>query len=275
MLAKYFIDYDSFLFQLSPKYFEQQSNDVKYQFKSVLQSKDYFSNLQLNQFLIRLTFESPQYPFGLVDKKIDIGQIQGSEDEINYFNSEIAKSLDFIKENSELKPLLKNNIKYFVPLKENGPDHKFRVNGSGCSIHWIKGAVFLSLPYDKTHRKIELALNIVHELGHQALMIYQDIDEIIPEGLQKHVYSAVRKTTRPAILSFHALVAIYYMIVFVKQSLKVQTNSFESEYLALKFDVLKKQFLAGAFALKDIVFTDLGRNLFNEMISEFEVIIES
>jgi hypothetical protein len=275
MKAKYFIDNDSLLFQLSGKYFDQQCNDVKYQFKSVLQTDNYFSNLQMNQLLIKNTFETTQYPFGLIDKKIDIGLIQDSEDEIKYFNSEIVKSLDFIHKNSELMTLLKNNIKYFVPLKENGPDHKFRVNGSGCSIHWIKGAVFLSLPYDKTHRKIELALNIVHELGHQALMIYQDIDELIPEGLEKHVYSAVRKTTRPEILSFHALVAIYYMIVFVKQSLQVQTNSFESEYLAVKFDVLKKQFLAGAFALKDIAFTDLGRNLFNEMISEFEVIIES
>lgn len=275
MPAKYLIGNDSFLFQLSQKYFEQQSNDVKYLFKSVLHTDNYFPNLQLNQFLIENTFESTQYPFGLVDKKIDIGQIQNSEDEIKYFNSEIVKSLDFIKENSDLMPLLENNIKYFVPLKENGPDHKFRVNGSGCSVHWMKGAVFLSLPYDKTHRKIELSLNIVHELGHQALMIYQDIDELIPDGLQKHVYSAVRKTTRPAILSFHALVAIYYMIVFVKQSLKVQTNSFDSECLAVKFDVLKKQFLAGAFALKDITFTDLGRNLFSEMISEFEVIIES
>ena len=61
-------------------------------------------------------------------------------------------------------------------------------------------------------RKLILAVDIAHELGHQVLMLYQLSDKIILSPLDAPVYSSVRKATRPAILSLHACIAAAYMM---------------------------------------------------------------
>ena len=83
----------------------------------------------------------------------------------------------------------------------------------GFSNHYTKGAIFLS-PRSGYFAEIKLAISMAHEIGHQVLMLYQITDSIILDG-QKNipVYSGVRKTFRPAMQTYHAAIALSFMIL--------------------------------------------------------------
>lgn len=84
----------------------------------------------------------------------------------------------------------------------------------GYSTHFARGAIFRSLPDDND--ACDVAFDVVHELGHQVLMIWQSIDPIIVSDPEALIYSQIRKKNRPAIQSYHATVALAYML-YLKQ----------------------------------------------------------
>jgi hypothetical protein len=60
--------------------------------------------------------------------------------------------------------------------------------------------------------KMVLAVDLAHELGHQALMLFQLSDSILRSPLKEPVYSSVRRENRPAIMALHGTIASAYMM---------------------------------------------------------------
>ncbi len=119
----------------------------------------------------------------------------------------------FNSSNSFVVDVFSSIVKNIIPMKTI--ESEVRKEGVGNSNRESIGALYLSAPSAEP-RHLQLAINIAHEVGHQALMLYQTSDSIIqPAELTRDVYSAVRRIERPAIQSFHALVALVYMYDFV------------------------------------------------------------
>lgn len=249
-------------FEMVKKYWSFGSQATAEIFLPFVHSDNLFLDVIKCRELHKLTFFNDELPFGKVDKQSTVGMVATDPEYCDRFNSEICRALKIIDRVPELASLLRVTVRSFVPLT----GANLRKDGSGKSCHWLKGAIFLSLPQDRRYSELELALNIVHELGHQVLMIYQDADSIMTD-LYKPVFSSIRKTERPAIMSFHALVAIYFMLFFF-HSLLNSSNKWSPEELAyLKAKILKlSSDFTGAMALKDIDFSPLGLLMMQEMM---------
>lgn len=97
--------------------------------------------------------------------------------------------------------VLPSLLEMIVPLREPRP--------RGWSLQAARGVVFIGFPPD--YSAIDLALDLVHELGHQALGLIQSVDPIFSSDPLAPIYSEVRHAERPAIQSFHAAAAIAFM----------------------------------------------------------------
>jgi HEXXH motif-containing protein len=86
-----------------------------------------------------------------------------------------------------------------------------REKSCGFSSMLARGAIFRS--FHTPHTAATVALDVVHEMGHQALILLQSIDPLISSDLSAPVFSEIRKTDRPAIQSLHAAAALAYMLV--------------------------------------------------------------
>ena len=171
----------------------------------------------------------------------------------------LDKSIQIVQEqNNDISVLFKELIKNIVPLKVEQGD--FQDLGIGFSTHFAKGAIFLSIPYLENESPLQLAINIAHEVGHQSLYIYQTADPIIEDGMSTEVYSYVRKTERPAIQSFHATVALAFMVRFL-----MQVNPVESLYFRKALDGLKRDFVKSLDSYDAIQFTELGSLLLEDL----------
>lgn len=107
-----------------------------------------------------------------------------------------------IQENSEFLSLVYTDlVQILVPLKQPRP--------RGWTCHYARGAVFLG--FAPQYSIFDLALDLVHEMGHQALALFQSADRLIASNLDAPIYSEVRRTFRPAIQSLQATAAIAYM----------------------------------------------------------------
>lgn len=153
-------------------------------------------------------------------------------------------------------------VRLVVPLR--GLGKSVREGGVGFSTHYAKGAVFLSIPRQRSFPHIELSINVAHEMGHQALMIYQAADRIIAGDLGQPVFSGVRKTNRPAIQSFHALVALTYMVEYTTMRLKKISalDAPEAAYLKQRHEILLGDLEVSIAAFEAIDLTLLGENLY-------------
>lgn len=270
---------DSLLNKMSLKYFTEL--DARRQHNASLQTlvemvskKDsYFMSVEDCLLSYKNTYQSPTKPFGLICQKSCNGKIETSAENIYLFNSQLKLAIDLIREVGIYDELLKNLLKCVLPLGEISENPCLRKDGSGFSAHWLKGAVFLSLPQRHPYTHLELAINLVHELGHQSLMLYQDADAIIsPEDFNKPIYSAIRKTFRPSIMSLHALVAIYFMYYFVSEVSKADTalTQDEKHFFMQKKNRFMADFATGCFGLKGVNFTSVGAELLLEMIEYFQ-----
>lgn len=264
----YLIGLDSFLLKIAEEYKRKIKGDTSHFYQMEFGNHIYISYAQCIE-LFNLTYLSEAQPLGKYDTNNLVGKIIINEHEVSSFNSNIKSSLERIFKNQELHSISSAIVRCFIPVGETDCI-KQRENGNGSSVHWFKGAIFLSLPKKSEFSHLELDLNIVHELGHQSLMLYQDSDPIIHNGLATLVYSSVRKTRRPSIMSFHALVAVYYMLSLLKSK---STNQYwlslstqDQQYLLKRENELRVQFVSGAEALKFSEWTPLGMHLYREMI---------
>jgi hypothetical protein len=94
-----------------------------------------------------------------------------------------------------------------VPLKDQ--------RARGLSSDLIRGEIFIGYP--QGYSRTLLAMDIVHEMGHQALSLVLSCDDIFISDPRIPVFSEIRHTDRPAIQSLHAAAAIAYMTLYVKQ----------------------------------------------------------
>lgn len=155
-------------------------------------------------------------------------------------------------------------VRMIVPLKTIGKN--VRRGGVGFSSEYAKGAIFLSIPRQAEHADVELSINLAHEMGHQALMVYQASDQIIEGNLGLPVYSGVRKTNRPAIQSFHAMIALAFMVEYVNDRL-TQDRLRRSDafvYLERRGEELIADFEVAIEAFKGVVLTPIGQKLYAE-----------
>ena len=185
------------------------------------------------------------------DKELSLGNMSAQELEL------LNKALDTVQEgDTDIAKLFSEVVKHVVPI--NTGKLKYQSNGVGFSTHLAKGSIFLSVP----SRKLQLAINIVHELGHQCLYLYQTADSIIDRGLDTPVFSYVRKTHRPAIQSFHAMVALAFMVRFLSQ---VVPERKEKDYYQQVLQRLRSDFKRSLNEYDSVVFTELGQVLYEDM----------
>ena len=185
------------------------------------------------------------------DKELSLGNMSAQELDLLY------KALGTVQEgNTDIAVLFSEVVKHIVPI--NTAKLKDSNNGMGFSTHLAKGSIFLSVP----SRKLQLATNIAHELGHQCLYIYQTADQIIAQGLDAPVFSYVRKTYRPAIQSFHATVALAFMVRFLSQ---VVPDRKEKDYYQQVLQRLRSDFKRSLDEYDSVVFTELGQVLYEDM----------
>ena len=193
----------------------------------------------------------------LVDKENLISFSKRPDEEYSIFHQSIGL---LEAQDTDIGTLFKELIHKIIPLCSI--QDKFQGVGIGISTHFAKGAIFLSIPSVGENTVLQLAINMAHEIGHQSLYIYQTADPIIDKGMSAQVFSHVRKTNRPAIQSFHATVALAFMVRFLTQ-LKIENNSYYQE----KLNHLKTDFVRSLESYKAIQFTELGQLLFEDLKS--------
>jgi hypothetical protein len=93
-------------------------------------------------------------------------------------------------------------LEIVVPLRQP------RARGLSCDL--FRGVVFLGYPTG--YSELNLALDLTHELGHQALGLLRSCDPLFLSDPGLPVFSEVRHTERPALLSLHAASAIAFML---------------------------------------------------------------
>ncbi len=194
------------------------------------------------------------YLYGKDDKNLSLGNISSQE-------LETLKTAVYLVQgssNQDVSVLFDEVVKHIVPI--NISKLKSRSAGIGFSTHLAKGSVFLSVP----NKKLELAINIAHELGHQCLYIYQTADPIIAQGLDIPVFSYVRKTYRPAIQAFHATVALAFMVRFLTQ---VTPDKKEQKYYNQVLNSLRDDFIKSLNTYDGVTFTELGQILYEDLRS--------
>jgi HEXXH motif-containing protein len=153
-----------------------------------------------------------------------------------------------------------------VPLGTNLPGDPRSDVGRGFSSHLFRGAIFMDPPATVDHRFEAYAINLAHELGHQAFFVYQSADPIIDGPLDAPVYSVIRMTDRPAIQSYHAVVASAYMAEFIGDWLaKDGSGKPNSEYLSRRLLENITHVEGGIRALSALRYTDIGRQILDEM----------
>lgn len=176
-----------------------------------------------------------------------------------------------------IEDLYSEMIDCVVPIehKRDGTSTK-----RGFSTPLCYGAFFLSFEDrlgGKNHSRVEMAIDLSHELGHHVLHTYQTADRIISGDLEIPVYSSVRMTDRPAIMSLHASSALAYMLetAFALLNSKEITED-ELEFIKL---FIKKYYPEQKTGLKEIEekckFTELGQQLFNEMKNQIQMMENS
>lgn len=180
-----------------------------------------------------------------------------------------------IKLKSTLDVLLNIDREYFdrfrklichILIQKGKEGHRIREAGTGMSSFNYRKGIFLSIPTCE-YWQFELLLNLSHELGHQALITLQKRDHILLSSHFHPVYSVIRKTERPAILSFHALTASIYMLEFIIRNYDDLLNFTSDDYLHERFKNIKKDVRSGLQIFKHSHFSPLGAKIFDEYLA--------
>lgn len=140
----------------------------------------------------------------------------------------------------------------------------------GYSTHYLRGAIFRTFPpsFNASH----CALDIIHELGHQVLALWQSADPILTTPPKAPVFSQIRQENRPAIQSYHAAVALAFMLRLQQahpnnMELQEAAKELGAEYSVSLHNSLK---LALQSLRSGCHFTDIGE----EIIREMEALLE-
>jgi hypothetical protein len=124
-----------------------------------------------------------------------------------------------------------------------------RQNGDGFSDRHYIGYLFVSVEDTSQFPDIDLNVSFAHELAHQVLMIYEYGQDIM-DDYQKLVYSSIRKTQRPAVGSFHATVALAYMLSTVAALLEDESVIERRIYLTELYQIYRNDLMVGIQAIE-------------------------
>ncbi len=140
------------------------------------------------------------------------------------------------------------------------------LKGRGISSHAFRHCILLEAPNIPLFEAETLALNIAHEIAHQFLQVYQASDLIIQEAfLRKPIFSVIRQVERPAILSFHAMLACIFMTEWTNEALSSNMpNPAQRKWLMDKHQENMKASLDGVLAFEGVPLTKLGSEILSE-----------
>lgn len=150
-------------------------------------------------------------------------------------------------------------IDFVVPIFSPGKKNR------GFSHHLARGIIFRSFPEEATIW--DVGIDLAHELGHQTLFVWQSADAILTSPKDAPVYSFIRKANRPAIQTFHAAVALAYMLSFTR----CYADEADCREVAARrgdwyVDTLDKSLRLSLESLRaNCTFTELGDALMQEM----------
>ena len=138
----------------------------------------------------------------------------------------------------------------------------------GFTTHAARGIIYRSIPSNCD--KYDVAIDLAHELGHHALMVWQSVDPIIVSDHHQPIYSQIRRTLRPAIQTFHAAVALGFMHHFVETMQQDADCAAAGIRRGLNYtETLKKSLLLSINSLREVCqFSNLG----NAMLSELQAL---
>ena len=179
----------------------------------------------------------------------------------------LFEALQLIQSSSdEFHRLVLSLCQQILPLCSTNHSLPRKKAGQGFSSHLFRGGVFLDPPNIDVFIVEELAVNLAHELGHQALFVYQSTDHIIEGDLRAPVYSVIRRVDRPAIQSMHATVAAGFMARFIEALLESNGEDCQrTAYLEGRLEENRTLVKQGLAALSHLSFSKLGRALCLEL----------
>ena len=171
--------------------------------------------------------------------------------------------------------LLNTMISWIVPIYHEKYNRPFRRGFSHLDYLGVIFTTFVERASQSEElRRSILAVDLAHELGHQALMLYQLTDKILATPLDAPVYSSVRRTDRPAIFALHACVAAAYIvetcIAIEKSTLSSQIER-EFAYNSI-FDLVSHQSVGLESLRKVSKFTPIGQLIFDELELQLTVV---
>ena len=185
----------------------------------------------------------------------------------SYDNIEILvnKSLTVLKENS---PWIYQLYKLF-DIAFYPAERKMHTEGSSSSPQMFGFICFTF--YDRKDFELNivmLASTIAHELAHHVLSMWQFFDEIIKnKGIE--TYSPIRKTNRPIISSFHALISASFIISAVLDYRTKNKTAIDSLNNYSK-DLIKNMNISLKEIKEKADFTELGFQIYNEIQENIE-----
>jgi HEXXH motif-containing protein len=263
----------------------KKSSHTSYQpWMSCRDNLDYFSdlNLDLNDKIITDPKKLKTLRDGLAYRGSPLGMI-GMQEENGFcidqspnetFTIQIQEALDLVFESSSnLKTRWETLINTVVPVTHSATPPT--ILGRGFSNHFFRKAIFIQLPSDSPKKNLQIALNLVHELGHQALMTYQNADLIVETNREHEVYSVIRKIKRPIIRSFHAFFVSAYMLEFLIEAQKLDLPIDLMAQIKGEASVIRGLLLTSVTELRTspVSFSQLGSEIIDEIekLAIFEV----
>ncbi len=159
-----------------------------------------------------------------------------------------------------MQTVFKRVIKSVVPVVST------RDNSEGFSFtdHNFIGAIFASVDTRTPYPELLLNTFLAHELGHNALMIYQHAGNFFYES-DEWIYSGIRKTLRPVVASFHAAVALAYLIDCTSALMKSRNDVAEKAYLNGLLNEYRNSLQTGLEALSHVRKSELCQSIYDDI----------
>jgi hypothetical protein len=139
----------------------------------------------------------------------------------------------------------------------------------GFSSPELRGAMFLEIrDGNRPFWDVTLEIDMAHELGNAALMVYQATDALLQSDVAQPVLSPIRKAARPAIMSFHAVAVLGFIVEYLESSLR--TGRYEGtarDFAEAELSAARNDLEVGLTALKKCRFTLAGQLIHDELLA--------
>ncbi|HYO51190.1 aKG-HExxH-type peptide beta-hydroxylase [Archangium sp.] len=166
-------------------------------------------------------------------------------------------------------PLFRALIQNVVPLSgPRGEGFSERQRRLAFSSVLARNAVFM-VPHDGPYAALEMVVSLVHEMGHQSLMLLQAVDPLFASAAEAPVYSAIMGIERPAILALHGAVALAAMVRALQlgQAWPELTSAEAQAHIAKRTQQFRAALSETLRALGGCQLTRLGKEVFEELAS--------